>query len=164
MFGASLVANRARALRSNQLVVSSGGSANLANRTYGRSANSLIRYCCKPFFFAQFTINLVQAADRRLARVSLADTTPGGSAAESSNLSRFSSPRVAALAPVRSSLDHLVGAGEQLRWQVEAECPGGLHIDNELVFGRRLHRTHAPRKFGRVQQSKSEIGQQHAGG
>ena len=35
--------------------------------------------------------------------------------------------------------DYLVGAGEQLRRQVEAERFGSLHIDHELVFGRRLH-------------------------
>ena len=29
-----------------------------------------------------------------------------------------------------SLFDHLVGAGEQRRWHIEAEHPGGLHVDN----------------------------------
>jgi hypothetical protein len=37
-----------------------------------------------------------------------------------------------------TSLDHLVGEGEQRRGHVEAERPGGLEIDHRLVFGRRL--------------------------
>jgi hypothetical protein len=36
--------------------------------------------------------------------------------------------------------DHLVGAREQCSRQVEAERRGGLQIDDQLVFGRRLHR------------------------
>src|SRR2546428_4469203 len=39
-----------------------------------------------------------------------------------------------------SSLDDFVGAGEQLRWHVDAERLGGLEIDDKLVLGRRLHR------------------------
>jgi hypothetical protein len=34
----------------------------------------------------------------------------------------------------------LARASEHLRWQVEAKHPRGLHIDDELVFGRRLYR------------------------
>jgi hypothetical protein len=38
------------------------------------------------------------------------------------------------------SFDHLVGGGEKGRWHVEAERSCGLEIDDQLVFGRRLHR------------------------
>jgi hypothetical protein len=36
----------------------------------------------------------------------------------------------------RHSFDHLVGAGEECRWHVEAEHPGGLGVDDQLDFGR----------------------------
>src|SRR5262249_26340025 len=36
--------------------------------------------------------------------------------------------------------DHLVGAGENGRWNVHAERPGCLEIDDQLVLGRRLYR------------------------
>src|SRR5437763_14407750 len=35
--------------------------------------------------------------------------------------------------------DHLVGEGEQLVWNREAERPGSLEVDDQLVFGRLHH-------------------------
>ena len=35
----------------------------------------------------------------------------------------------------RSLFDHLVGAGEQGRRNVEAVCPGRLQVDHKLEFG-----------------------------
>jgi hypothetical protein len=35
---------------------------------------------------------------------------------------------------------HLVGTGEQRWWHLEAKRLGGLEVDHQLVFGRRLHR------------------------
>jgi hypothetical protein len=32
--------------------------------------------------------------------------------------------------------DHLVGAREQCRWHLEAKCPCGLQVDDELKLGR----------------------------
>ena len=34
--------------------------------------------------------------------------------------------------------DHLVGPGEQLERNIQAECPGSFEIDCELEMGRRL--------------------------
>src|SRR5262249_32630232 len=36
--------------------------------------------------------------------------------------------------------DHLVGAGENRGWNIEPDRFGGLQVDDQLVFGRRLHR------------------------
>jgi hypothetical protein len=36
--------------------------------------------------------------------------------------------------------DDLVGTREQRERHVEAECPGGLQVDHQLVLNRRLHR------------------------
>src|SRR5215831_1894768 len=38
------------------------------------------------------------------------------------------------------SLDHLVGAGEQRRGHIKAECLRGLEIDHQLDLGGLLHR------------------------
>src|SRR5262245_1933706 len=43
-------------------------------------------------------------------------------------------------AAVARLFDHLVGAGEERRWHVEAKRLGGFEVDDELVLGRRLHR------------------------
>ena len=44
------------------------------------------------------------------------------------------------LVQTRRLFDHLVGAAEQ-RWRnVEAERLGGLEVDGQLEFGRRLYR------------------------
>src|SRR6266851_7342334 len=45
----------------------------------------------------------------------------------------------------QSLFDYLVGAGEQLRWHVEAKRLRGLEVDHQLVLGWRLYR-----KVGRL--------------
>jgi hypothetical protein len=35
--------------------------------------------------------------------------------------------------------NHLVGAGEQCRWDVQAKSLGGLEVYHHLVLGRRLY-------------------------
>ena len=54
-----------------------------------------------------------------------------------------------------ASLDHLVGTGEKRRRHRYADCLGSLYIDDELKFGRGLHR-----KVGRVgpAQYQTDIG------
>src|SRR6516164_8606338 len=42
--------------------------------------------------------------------------------------------------PSRRSFDHLVGAREHARWHFDAERLGSLEVDDQLVFGWRLHR------------------------
>jgi hypothetical protein len=39
-----------------------------------------------------------------------------------------------------SSFDQLVGTGEQLRMDFDGKDLGGLEVDNQFLFGRRLHR------------------------
>src|SRR5262245_31018612 len=41
--------------------------------------------------------------------------------------------------PPFTSFDHLVGAGEQRRWNVKAEYFGGDQVDDQVEFGRLLH-------------------------
>src|SRR5262245_55825620 len=49
--------------------------------------------------------------------------------------------------------DEFVGGGEQRCWHSEAKRLGSLEIDDQLVFGRRLHR-----KIGRLLASEDTIG------
>jgi hypothetical protein len=45
-----------------------------------------------------------------------------------------------AVQQVTSLFDHFVGTGKQRCWNAEAECFGGLEFDDQLDFGRLLHR------------------------
>src|SRR5438132_9421303 len=42
-----------------------------------------------------------------------------------------------------TSLDHLVGAGDEHRWDLKAKRIRGFQVDHQLVLGRRLHREFA---------------------
>src|SRR6478609_7764149 len=46
----------------------------------------------------------------------------------------------AARGPSTPSFDHLVGAQENRGWKCDAECFGGLEIDDDVEFGRTLDR------------------------
>ena len=45
-------------------------------------------------------------------------------------------PQQKTSAVARLYFDHLVGAREQCRWHLEAKCPCGLQVDDELKLGR----------------------------
>src|ERR1019366_6415027 len=50
------------------------------------------------------------------------------------------------------SFDHLIGELLKMQGHVEAKRLGGLEVDDQLVFGRRLHR-----KFTRVRSAQNPI-------
>src|SRR5262245_40424282 len=52
---------------------------------------------------------------------------------------RFGPKADSCSAAKRSLFDHLVGAGENRRWNCQAERLGRFKIDHQLVFIRRLH-------------------------
>jgi len=60
--------------------------------------------------------------------------------------------RFAPNAEVPASFDHLVGGGEQRRWNFEAQRPGHLEIDHQLVLIGCLYR-----KFTRLRPSEDAI-------
>ena len=66
--------------------------------------------------------------------------TASRKSAPGQNPNPSSMPRTSAFASCGHAVAYaLARASEHLRWQVEAKRPRGLHIDDELVFGRRLH-------------------------
>ena len=53
-----------------------------------------------------------------------------------------------------SLFDHLVGAGNDLRWHREAKCLGGFEVDDQLDLGDllnwKINQKVAPRTVGRA--------------
>src|SRR5262245_59468050 len=90
-----------------------------------------------------------QATDRICSMASLAAPIPIGMECRpavrrpSSDQRTFLQPRrfrAASRTRAARSFDHLVGASEQGRWDFEAKCFRGREVDDDLEFGRRLHR------------------------